>query len=235
MEQSESIAELTAALLKAKAKFKPLTPDKVNPHFKSKYASLNQCLEVTEAGLSANGLLVTQWLEPGPDGLLALATQLQHESGEWQRSVGYLPVVQANPQAAGSAITYARRYGYCAALGLAPDEDDDGNVATVGNTSRREEHRTPAAETPQPTIPDDPGDYIIDFGKYSAAKHNEDPDKNPGPTPLKIAGRHYAKWMLDKINGEEDAGKRLTSRDLFLQQLMTEFLVKYPLDEEDKS
>lgn len=233
MEQSESIKALTAALLKARPTFKPLVPDKENPHFHSKYASLNQCLEVTDPALSANGLIVTQWLEPGPDNLLALTTQIQHESGEWQRSVGYLPVVQSNPQAAGSAITYARRYGYCAALGLAPDEDDDANAATTSH-ARREEPRTAAASTPGPVIPEDPGDYILDFGKYSEAKHKEDPEKNPGPTPLKVAGRHYAKWMLDKINGEEDAGKKLGSRDIFLQQLMMAFLAKYPLDEGDE-
>lgn len=130
MEQSESIEQLTGALVKARPAFKPLTPDKTNPHFKNRYASLDQCISVTVDALGKNGLVVTQWLEPGPDGHMGMTTQVQHVSGEFMRSTSYLPISQpGNPQAAGSAITYARRYAYCAALGLAPDEDDDAEGA----------------------------------------------------------------------------------------------------------
>ena len=37
---------------------------------------------------------------------------------------------KANPQKMGSAITYARRYGLCAMLGIVGEEDDDGQRAT---------------------------------------------------------------------------------------------------------
>ena len=144
MEQSESIAKLTAALITASGKFAPLVPDKVNPHFRSKYASLNQCIAVSYPALAEHGLIVTQWMEPGPDDTLACTTQLQHTSGEWQRSTLYLPMAKADPQGAGSAITYARRYGYCAALCLAPDEDDDGNA--VSSQRHPTETLAPAAQ-----------------------------------------------------------------------------------------
>jgi hypothetical protein len=138
MEQSQTIENLTTALVKARASFKPLTPDKTNPHFRNAYASLDKCLEVTEEGLGKHGLVVTQWLEPSPDDHMGLTTQVQHISGEWQRSTTFLPMAQANnPQSAGSAITYARRYSYCAALGLAPDDDDDAEAAKPPQGDRR--------------------------------------------------------------------------------------------------
>ena len=39
-------------------------------------------------------------------------------------------LVKSDPQSQGSAVTYARRYSYMAALGLVADEDDDGNSGT---------------------------------------------------------------------------------------------------------
>jgi hypothetical protein len=47
-----------------------------------------------------------------------------------------MPVVKTNdPQAMGSAITYARRYALGSILGLNIDEDDDGNLATHGRST----------------------------------------------------------------------------------------------------
>jgi len=41
-----------------------------------------------------------------------------------------LPMGKVTAQGAGSAVTYARRYSLCAALGIAAEDDDDGNAAT---------------------------------------------------------------------------------------------------------
>src|SRR5262245_20522670 len=59
---------------------------------------------------------------------LMLETRLVHSSGEW---VGCIyPVCKlADHQDMGSALTYARRYSYCAIAGIAAEEDDDGNSA----------------------------------------------------------------------------------------------------------
>jgi len=65
------------------------------------------------------------------DGSYVLKTVVMHESGESME--GYQPVLsaKADAQSMGSALTYARRYGLCAALGLVSgDEDDDGNAAS---------------------------------------------------------------------------------------------------------
>ncbi len=54
---------------------------------------------------------------------------LLHSSGQSVSAQFSMPVKDAsNPQAVGSALTYARRYALMAAIGVAP-EDDDGNTA----------------------------------------------------------------------------------------------------------
>jgi hypothetical protein len=59
-------------------------------------------------------------------------------------------------QKLGSAITYARRYALLAVLGLTPDVDDDGNIASKGSTE------TPKPEGPSvPAIPLDRARAIL--------------------------------------------------------------------------
>ena len=45
MKTSESITNLTAALLEAASKIRPLVKDSNNPFFNSKYADVNQTIE----------------------------------------------------------------------------------------------------------------------------------------------------------------------------------------------
>jgi hypothetical protein len=52
-----------------------------------------------------------------------------HSSGEWLEQEYFIPLGKMDAQAAGSAITYARRYALQAIAGI-PAEDDDGNAAT---------------------------------------------------------------------------------------------------------
>jgi hypothetical protein len=64
-----------------------------------------------------------------------MATTLMHESGEFITSIAAMPCKDpSNPQAQGSAITYARRYAYGAILSLDIDDDDDANAATSSPT-----------------------------------------------------------------------------------------------------
>ena len=105
-----------------------------NPFFKSKYTTLAQALSAiqpaTEYGLCHSQLNEYEIL---PDGqiLTIVVTKLMHVSGD-EPIVSRFPVpkLPSNPknvhQEAGSAQTYARRYGLLSVYGLAND-DDDGN------------------------------------------------------------------------------------------------------------
>lgn len=126
----ESIGKLATALAKAQSEIKGAKKDAENPFFKSKYADLASVWEACRDALSKNELAVAQVTDFGPNGEMVLNTVLMHSSGE--RMIGSMPIMvgdKATAQQVGSAITYARRYGLAAMVGVAP-EDDDGNQAS---------------------------------------------------------------------------------------------------------
>lgn len=139
MSQSESIQNITAALVKAQAQMENAVINKENPHFRSKYADLPAVRAAALPLLNANGIAVSQ--KPlFEDGVFKLVTMLVHESGEWMRG-DYLLPMNGRPQEIGSAITYARRYSIAAMVFISADEDDDANAAEAAH--KAEPVRTP--------------------------------------------------------------------------------------------
>lgn len=127
---SNELGLLFEALSKAQGKIENALKDKKNPFFKSNYADLSSVWDACRSPLSSNGLSVIQTVEGNKEQMFLL-TWLGHSSGQWMKSK--LPLVVAgntiNPQAIGSAITYARRYALSALVGICADEDDDGEKA----------------------------------------------------------------------------------------------------------
>ena len=130
--QSEQTNELVSALVKASADIKTARRDAENPFFKSKYADLPCIVDACKNALLKNNLVVTQSTIL-LNGSTALVTTLHHTSGQWIR--GYYPVtaMKPDPQAMGSAITYARRYALSAMVGVVSEDDDDGESAMGRN------------------------------------------------------------------------------------------------------
>ena len=95
--------------------------------------------------LSANGLVVTQSPSATMDGSPALSTTLLHISGEFISDRAPLAVSGTGAQALGSATTYARRYAYCAILGIVTESDDDG-AAGSGQGKRGYDDTKPDAD-----------------------------------------------------------------------------------------
>lgn len=126
MNKSESIKDLAKALQQFSIKMDKIAKTSENPFFKSKYAALPDILEAIKLPLSECGLAVAQF--PDGDGL---TTIIMHESGQWIEATAIMHPVKNDPQAAGSAITYQRRYSLGAILCLNIDEDDDGNKASL--------------------------------------------------------------------------------------------------------
>jgi hypothetical protein len=132
-EIKKTIGKLAEALAKAQAKITHAAKDRENPHFKSKYATLASVWDAVREPLTANGLSVVQTVESTQDGaFVEVRTHLLHSSGESMESSLKVPVAQRTAQGMGSAITYARRYALAAMVGVAPDDDDDGNAASQG-------------------------------------------------------------------------------------------------------
>jgi hypothetical protein len=139
-DMSPQVGELAAALAKAQAAMKPAQKDAKNPHFGSRYSSLAEVWDAIREPLTANGLSVVQLPSSTPSSV-SVATTLLHTSGQWMRSSFTMLLrpeyskngteLKPGPQQVGSAITYGRRYGLCAMVGVAStDEDDDGNAAS---------------------------------------------------------------------------------------------------------
>lgn len=124
IQKSDQINELSKALASFQAELFPAIKDGKNPHFNSKYVTLTNVWEACKH-LSKFGLSVIQSTVPNKDGV-ELVTNLLHTSGQFWSSSLFLPVVQKTPQAFGSALTYARRYGLTSMVGVT-QEDDDGN------------------------------------------------------------------------------------------------------------
>jgi hypothetical protein len=67
-----------------------------------------------------------------------------HTSGQWLESEFVLPITKQDPQAAGSAITYARRYALQSVAGI-PTADDDAEAAMVQARKTIEQWKTELA------------------------------------------------------------------------------------------
>ena len=130
MKTSDSIKDISAALAKAQAIMAGARKDATNPHYKSRYADLAAVWEACRKALTDNEIAVVQMTNTSEKDEIIVETRLVHSSGEWMEGRLALPVSKADAQGFGSALTYARRYGLSAAVGIAP-EDDDGNLAAA--------------------------------------------------------------------------------------------------------
>lgn len=130
MKTSESIKQLSAALLKAQRSITFASKDAVNPAFRgSKYADLPAVIDAIKPALNDAGIVFLQTFSPSEAGFIAVTTRLMHETGEWIEDTATVPLPKSDPQGYGSAATYARRYSLAAITGLYQD-DDDGNAAS---------------------------------------------------------------------------------------------------------
>lgn len=153
MKHSDSISKIAAALVAVQSELKAVAKDSRNPHFKSSYCSLDAIIEATRPALSKHGLAVVQGVttpHSDSEGHLngfTVETMLVHQSGEWIVNGALMPLSKLDPQGAGGAITYGRRYGLSALLALATEEDDDGNGASHRTAPRAEgEQRRPPSQ-----------------------------------------------------------------------------------------
>ena len=131
MKTSDSTKEIFAALIAANEDLtNPVKSAKVEAGKRSyKFAPLPEIVHETRAILRKHGLALIQEAK-ADEGYAGCGTRLIHTSGEWiEYDPLFLPTA-LDAQSYGSAITYARRYAWTTALGIAADEDDDAAKAT---------------------------------------------------------------------------------------------------------
>lgn len=150
MKHSDSLTHLAEALSKAQAEMPTITKDATNPHFKSRFASLDATIATVRPILAKHGLSIVQGAstpdrnEAGVVVAFTVETMLLHVSGEWIVGGAIMPLAKQDAQGAGGAMTYGRRYGLAALLCLATDEDDDGNSASRPAKAPPKQQKAPA-------------------------------------------------------------------------------------------
>jgi hypothetical protein len=138
--------EINKSFLKLLAVQKQLvgvTADKTNPHFKSKYASLEAVIVEAKSALNDHGLIVTQLVLEE-----FVHTQIIDSDNGFILLESKYPVISkdhTDPQKFGGGVTYAKRYSLLAILAI-PEEDDDGNKSSQKkeNPPQVGKHGTPA-------------------------------------------------------------------------------------------
>ena len=127
MRTSESLCGIAAALSKAQGEMPAALKDGKSNH--GNYATLGSVIAAAAPVLSKHGLSFVQMPSEAESGYMALTTRILHSSGEWIEDTMRAAIGQARGsevQAAGSVISYLRRYALSSALGITA-EDDDGN------------------------------------------------------------------------------------------------------------
>lgn len=128
MKQSETIANLAAAMAAAQSEMGAAIKGASNPFFKSKYADLGSVIQAVKAPFAEHGLSYVQFPVSG-ENAVGVTTRLMHSSGEWLEQEYFIPLGKMDAQSVGSCLSYARRYSLQSIAGI-PAEDDDGNAAT---------------------------------------------------------------------------------------------------------
>jgi hypothetical protein len=144
---TKKYGSLTEALAAFQADAPRVDMDAINPHFKSKFATLANMSTIVLPKLSEHGLAFSTgaFVE---NGVMILDAHLMHESGT-SRSMQF-PITETNPQKVGSAISYYRRYALASLTGVVADGDDDGNAASQPSAAERAIANA-APKPPQPT------------------------------------------------------------------------------------
>ncbi len=135
--------QLAKALASAQGEMGAAKKDATNPHFKSRYADFASVVDASRPVLSKHGLAIVQ-STPADGPTVTVVTRLMHTSGEWIESSVTMRSKDDSPQGIGSAITYGRRYGWSTLIGLAADDDDDGNKSSLRPTAQPERVQPPA-------------------------------------------------------------------------------------------
>ena len=196
-------------LFKALAAFQKTKPvakmDAVNPHFKSKYATLASVTDAAQ-GAAAHGLSVVQLV-----GVDTITTMLCHVSGQYVSTETPILATKDNAHGFGAGCTYSRRFSLSAILGIAADEDDDGNAAV--ESQRKAKHSPDFKEDKTkfmwPRLKElgldqkEVNDYVVTFKKkrLSALSKEEVERLITGLSDGRsVTSKHFKDWKFNREN-----------------------------------
>lgn len=141
----EKTSSIVEKLAEAQKRMKNPKLDKVNPRFRSGYASLASILECVRPALNEQGLFFTQSVSIEKEGRAVVTTKVK--DGCTTETLDKRPIrITGDPQKDASAETYAKRYAICTVFGIVGDEDDDGNAAEGGSRNQHQQAQQQPAQ-----------------------------------------------------------------------------------------
>jgi len=156
--EDNSKFKLINQLIKAYSEITSAEFDKINPHFNSKYASLESVIKAVKPSLLKHGILYRQVSKYTENGI-CIETIFHGHGEELGTGEIFLPVDKRTAQGFGSALTYARRYSLSLACGIGSEEDDDGNQAEKEVGKKPVPKKTPVKEEPKKEEPKQEDDF----------------------------------------------------------------------------
>ena len=227
---SETINQISGALVQFAGRRIEFVAESMNPHFGNAYATMPFVLHRVIGPLAEVGIALVQG---GTllQGQFAVTTRLIHASGEWIETI--LPIQPSAKalerdasQAYASATTYGRRISLLAMLGLAPvdpkergllDADDDGNAASNKTSpkisAKRRSSKSITQTEPPPDWTTESELAVIDAadegGEFQAPKAGE---RDVGPCKIvniaekaKKSGEPFQRITFDADLGNDGA------------------------------
>jgi hypothetical protein len=181
---------ITAALLRAQGKFKPI--EKNTTAFKYKYAPLEVCYDALKPALAEEGILAIHPSRVREDGITIQATVLFHPaSGE--QLISELPMrLDGGPQDHGSASTYYKRYTFLGVCGAQPiAEDDDGAKAQDGREVKKAQPRDPRSR------------IAPDGSRKKRGGNGSKPNAGSDAEPKGPVANVYAEFLKGAMNNDD--------------------------------
>jgi ERF superfamily len=199
--QSQQIDKLVGALAKAQGaivapernRTVTVIPKSGGRSYSFRYATISAIIDAIRKPLSDNELAYTQILSHDANGgFYKLTTLLMHSSGQYIGSEVPIIAEGGTNQQFGSALTYMKRYQLSALVGIAADEDDDGNAADSNDIQAIQERKPAIADSPiqdPKIIKDIVGDIALD-AKIKVEFNPEEADEAKAHNWLKF-GRDF--------------------------------------------
>ena len=168
---TKPLSDINAALFNIRRDIAAV--NKSRKGYNYKYADLKDCHEALDPLLEREGVVWITAPHCTDDGRAGVAYSAVHiESGTSRDGTLMLPMVDGDPQKAGSAITYSRRYAL-AIFGLLTEGDDDGKAATKKRISTKQKK----ADLPQYITMDESQGFLTKCRAMADDKFQEDKEK----------------------------------------------------------
>lgn len=213
---SDDIKAIAAALAKAQAAFPDIPKDKeVKVKTKSGgeysywYAELSSIIKATRKPLTENELSFIQGVVENDKGMLCV-TRLVHSSGQWYETQTPMILKETDMQGMAAALTFSSRYGLSKLIGVAAEDDTDGDGANrdpggKGNNKSQGQKQQKPQDPPKEKVdwkPDPPRELEamarVEVSKFVIPIGRKYKDKKLSDVPQ---GEliNYRKWLIEQI------------------------------------